>query len=83
MPKQICGKCGRGMIPKTNGVDAIEFFNATKDAEYRIWRADVLQCPECDNKIIVLADKPFAEHFQENFQDVLKRARTAHWVEFY
>jgi len=72
----ICVKCEIELRPKKNGV----FLEETRhyDLPYKIWHADLLECPSCGFQIITgFGRDPSAEHFEDKYE-VLK-AR----VEFY
>ena len=42
-----------------------ELFRKNKEV-YRVWAADYLACPECDDSVVArFADKPIAEHWDK------------------
>jgi len=69
----LCG-CGRFMAVKKNSVTVEE---RTEDQRpYRLWDADLYECPECGVEIITgFGRGPFAEHYQPDY--AAQRARLA------
>jgi hypothetical protein len=61
----LCG-CGRFMRPKKNSVTVEEL---TEDgAPYKLWDADLWECPECGVEIIAgFGQGPIAEHYQPTY----------------
>lgn len=59
----LCAECGRDLKCLRAGVLVKELFQKNREV-YRIWSADLLECPECDLKVVArFADKPIADHF--------------------
>lgn len=76
MPKMICVKCEVELQPKKNGVIVRELMdNNTKT--YRLWNADLLECPFCDTQIVAGFPRcPFMEHFDGDIEAKLEELRT-------
>lgn len=71
MRRAVCTKCKVSFKPETNGVAVAETFQGDQKI-YKIWNADLLKCPGCGVKIILgFPDRPLAEHFAANFDEVL------------
>ncbi len=70
----ICTNCGCDFRNLKSGVLIKELFQKDKEV-YRIWMADLLQCPGCKSTIISrFADNPVAEHWnKEKMAAVLKQ----------
>ena len=67
----LCG-CGRFMRPKKNTVTVEELMEDGNP--YRLWDADLYECPECGVEIIAgFAQEPFAEHYQPSYAEQRKR----------
>lgn len=67
----VCVKCNQKMDCDKNGAIVMEIFQG--DKPYKLWRTDMYKCPICGFKVITgWADKPMAEHFQDNFKRILK-----------
>lgn len=63
----FCAKCKRFMEAEKNGVTVEEMMEGNRP--YKLWKADLYQCPKCGNEIITgFASDAFAEHFQEDYQ---------------
>lgn len=57
--------CGHQMRPETNGIQLLELTGSEpKDGKpYRIWRADLMKCPDCGNEIAWTDAKPIERHY--------------------
>ena len=68
MKRPICVKC---QIPFRNiksGVSVIDMFSSPSKP-YKIWHADLFECPICKVQIVNgFADRPFAHHFEADFE---------------
>lgn len=74
MSKIICVTCGRAMRVGTNGITVIELFGDPA-RPYKLWSADKYVCPDCNTEVVSgFADKAYAEHYQEDFEEKLARA---------
>jgi hypothetical protein len=61
----LCG-CGRFMRVKQNGVTVEELLE--DGAPYKLWDADLFECPECGVEIIAgFGRRPLAEHYQADY----------------
>lgn len=61
--RMLCTECGQELKCLRAGVLVKELFRKNREV-YRIWSADLLECPECDLRVVArFADKPLADHF--------------------
>ena len=75
--KLICRKCEREFKPKENGVVVVEMFQLPPKP-YKLWHADLWHCPVCGIEIVAgFAGSPFAEHFKDDIQAIIKKAKTS------
>lgn len=73
MPRIVCSQCQSEMKPLTAGVNVIEY---ARQEPYKIWNADEYHCPGCQFRVIIgFAQKPLANHYDDNFDETLKRAQ--------
>ena len=84
--KPVCVPCRRFYRPEKNGFTFIEGmpdgYAAPGLAEpehwhpYKLWRGDLWKCHGCGAEIIVgCARWPLAEHYQDNFEEMVKAFR--------
>lgn len=87
--KIVCIKCKRFFKPLKNGVYTLEQMPMGRDTRprpgtldehlwnpYKLWRADLLQCEGCENKVVSgFACQAMLEHFEPEFNEVLKEVR--------
>jgi hypothetical protein len=67
----LCG-CGRFMRVKKNGVTVEEL--GEDGAPYKLWDADLFECPECGVEIISgFGRTPMAEHYKPTYTQTRKR----------
>lgn len=79
-PRYVCTFCGRQLRPKQNGVYGIEM---AEFGPYKIWYADLWECPECTQEILAgFGLKCLAEHYEDDFDKVLKRAEAGKNIYF-
>ena len=77
MAKRICVKCETEFRPEINGVIVAEMFQKNQKI-YKLWEADLWKCPLCGFEIIAgFAQYPFTEHFKDNCEEVLEKAKQA------
>ena len=79
----ICVKCEKEMMPAKVGVLVEEHRKATLGRTsgsgvewlpYKIWTADVLECPECGAQILAgFPDRPVAHHHEDNYAEEQKK----------
>jgi hypothetical protein len=78
MPKILCPECQVEFRLETNGVKVKETFQAGQQV-YRIWDADLWRCPRCGIQVVAgFGNRPLAEHFEDNFKEVLARVEGGH-----
>jgi hypothetical protein len=88
MPKPVCVKCQCFYRPKTNGYFLTEMMPTGEwrgDPDeirgnhrpemwqpYKLWVADLWECPECAHQIVVgFGHGPVREHHEEDFEAVV------------
>ena len=71
MMNPVCVQCKTGMDVKQVGVTVVEMFG-NPPRPYKLWAADTRECPVC-MAVVTWGDakKPFAEHYQDGFQERL------------
>ena len=71
--RMICVKCGKELKCKKNEVVVEEL--AGNDS-YRIWEADLWECPKCGTEIIAgFGLEPITEHFEKDYRKILAQLR--------
>ena len=70
MPRAVCSKCQTEFRPEDIGVIVFEMSGERFEAkDYKIWHADLYKCPGCGVEVVIrFADRPLAEHFQDDFE---------------
>ena len=82
MPKPVCVNCQCFYRPKQNGFKLIEGMPKGDHDEnirgkrkpeawepYKVWQADLWECPDCFNEIVVgFGHRPTAEHYEPHFK---------------
>lgn len=70
---RVCVKCGRFLEVERMGVHVIEWAEVRP---YRIWRADLVKCPECGVEVIVaFGGGPLARGGEEKMERLMKELR--------
>lgn len=84
--RPICVPCQRFMHPKKNGFAFIEGMPKPGCSQsdivgvrspgswqpYKVWSGDLWDCPDCGAEVIVGCGlRPLAEHYQDDFGDVM------------
>ena len=72
MTKLICVNCQCEFKPLINGVDVVEM---AQFGPYKLWSADLVQCPGCGAKVITGFSRTFVEHWQPGFNQYFDRAK--------
>jgi hypothetical protein len=63
--RPVCVKCETEMEPEKNGVGVLDHASF---GPYKIWMADMWQCPVCKVQIVIgFGHGPLAEHYEEEF----------------
>lgn len=72
----VCVECGREMNVEKNGVIVEE---TTEDQQpYKLWSADLYECPDCGRKVITgFAQHPLAMHHETRYNE-LKYSNTVY-----
>ena len=68
----VCVQCQTEMKAKEIGVTIVEMFG-DPPRPYKLWAADARECPVC-GAVVTWGDtrRPFAQHFEKDFQGRLK-----------
>lgn len=84
MSYSICISCGKRRFAKRNGVKVIEYFDVSHKEAYRIWSADLFECPNCASRAVSgFSPRPTDEQFQPDFATNLQKAKESEFtVEF-
>lgn len=65
-----CVECQTYLRPRKNGVTILETYE--DERPYAIWKADLLECPDCGKQIIYgYGLEPLARHFESDFSSAL------------
>jgi predicted RNA-binding Zn-ribbon protein involved in translation (DUF1610 family) len=79
MPHPVCCKCNREFKPKKNGVMVQENIDEKGDP-YKIWNADLFECPKCGVEIIYgYGINPVSQEFMKDFKDLQKDVEFFFW----
>ena len=66
-----CVNCERGYQRIELGIYLVEMF-CDPPQPYKIWSADLWQCPGCNDKVVSgRGDNPLIHHFQDGFDEFL------------
>ena len=69
----VCATCRIELRPKTTDIIAVEMAGF---GPYKLWHADLWECPQCHIRVVLgFAHRPFAEHYEPEFADVLAKAK--------
>ena len=80
MPRIVCVKCEVKFKPKRNGVHVVETFGVGSDEPYKLWQADLWECPQCGAEVVSgFANREYAQHYQENFKVQFENAEPKYW----
>ena len=72
MPKMVCVNCQTELQIEKTGVFVIEMF-LDPPVPYKIWNADLWQCPGCHTEIVSgFASHQLVEHYEDDFEDMYK-----------
>ena len=73
----ICALCELNMKQEYNGIYVEE--HRGYNEPYKIWLADLWQCPHCNYQIIIgFGEYPLVEHFEESLYKKLSKRVTYH-----
>ena len=71
-----CSKCRVAYVPLKNDVVVVETTGDEKDEPYKLWCADVLECPLCNHRLIAgFGQQHFCEHWEPDFKENIERYR--------
>lgn len=70
----VCLPCEKEMFISKSGVIVEEHMDNGRP--YKIWMADLRECPTCGHQCIVgFGDKPLVEHFQDDYEEQGKKVQ--------
>jgi len=75
----VCAPCMLSFKPKQNGVYLEERMKIGPEswgpyAPYKLWVADLLECPSCGAEIIAgFARHPLAEHYEPEYERLVEK----------
>ena len=70
---EICIKCNVAYLNFKNGIIVEELSNLTA---YKLWSADIKECPRCHHQIVSgFAKEAFSDHYEKDYQDIVSRAK--------
>ena len=73
MHKIVCVECQVELYPESNDGVCIDTAIALGGNPYKIWNCDIWKCPTCGKEVAHgFGQNPFAEHFENDFQERLK-----------
>jgi len=73
--RPICVKCQKEYKVEKQGVttELMTTFSG-KPASFKLYDSDLWECPVCGHQIIGgFGQRPFAQHFEENYEEILKK----------
>ena len=70
-----CSKCQAAYVPLKNDIVVVETMGDEEDKPYKLWCADILECPKCNHILISgFGQMHFSEHYEPDFGDLMKKA---------
>ena len=71
-----CTACRMGYVPLKNDIVVLETMEDGRP--YKLWSADLLECPKCNHRIITgFGNKCIAEHYEFDFAATLGNYKEA------
>lgn len=71
--RPVCVSCEVDMYPEKNGIGVLDMVDTDP---YKLWSADMWQCPRCSYQIIIgFGHNPVSEHYMPGFGDKVARYR--------
>jgi len=68
-----CVDCKTGYVPLKNDIVVLETMNA-KPTPYKLWAADLVECPKCNHRVIIgFGKNHIAEHYEPGFRRDIER----------
>ena len=78
-PGYVCAPCKTYLRPRKNEIYVLETMNPDNDP-YRIWCADLWECPDCGTQVILgYGQQHISEHYEKDFGIWL--AKVTHRIE--
>lgn len=69
-----CVDCKTGYVPLKNDIIVLETMD-DKMRPYKLWSADLVQCPKCKHRLITgFGKNSYAEHYQSDFDAIFEKA---------
>lgn len=73
MTMELCLKCNKNYRTKKGGVVVNEL---AEFGSYKLWAADLKECPECGHQIIAgFAKEEYSEHYKPDHKERLQKAK--------
>lgn len=72
MDPVVCRKCKRALVPLKNGIPVVEVADF---GPYKLYEADVWECPNCHVEIVTGFSQNPKQHFEYSFPAELNRAQ--------
>lgn len=70
-----CVGCKTGYVPLKNDIVVLETMDDAMQP-YKLWCADLVECPKCRNRIIIGFGKThIGEHYERGFKDMIEKYR--------
>jgi len=70
---EICLKCNKAYITKKGGIVVNELAGF---GSYKLWAADLKECPECHHQIIAgFAKDSYSEHYMKRHKESLEKSK--------
>lgn len=70
-----CSACRVSYRPLKNDITVLETMDQSFKQPYRLWQADLVQCPVCKHRLITgFGAEHWAEHYEKDFNKYLQRA---------
>ena len=69
-----CVDCKTGYVPFKNDIAVLEMMSDEHSDPYKLWSADLLECPKCNHRIITgFGNRAIAEHYQPDFTETVDK----------
>ena len=74
--RPVCVRCQVGYQIAKSGVYLIEMFNDPPEP-YKLWNADLWQCPICNHQIVRGFGNEAVQHFQADLNEIVGKLNAA------
>lgn len=73
-----CSKCRAAYVPLKNDIVVLETTGDKEDRPYKLWCADILECPLCNHILISgFGQRPIALNYHEGFRELVQKYHDA------